>query len=418
MAQAITLLECYFGSPHGHIAERVLSMVQPISKFFEGLQLPLRNVRWSWGAMRGKTLLLRTWSDEFYAKEKTVTVLREPARYQKSESFGLDERIVHLKGLWQGGIAGYTVIANVKDPNVHPREIRDYRDDVVFSIKKIRATEGGALIAELGELVPLSNFSVHSATHTTQAGEGPYPVDDSQRSGLSTDSYAEKIPAIRNWLVDVCDSRGTVTYSEVMDRFGLTFYPLRNAMAKLGHDCKRSGEPILTALIVDKETGRCSQGLFDEFHIEDDQLERDKCYAYWAKKPVEPESNGHPPTQVERADSEELAVTAARFAQVEIRPQQRAFRDLVFKACGGRCIVSGCDVPEALEAAHLKGTSWRQGHNRATDGILLRRDLHALYDRELLQISDTGVVSIDPRIATYYKEFDGIQLSNPMPSAE
>lgn len=388
-------------------------MAQPISKFFEGLGLPLRNVRWSWGARNGSTLLLRTWSDEYSTRNRTVTVLREPARYQQSESYGLDERIVQLKALWQGGIAGYTVIANVRDANAHPREIKDYRDDVVFSIKRLTVGEGGAVLAEVGDMVPLAAFASHASTHQTAPGEGPYPVDDAQRSGLSTDSYQEKVPAIRAWLVEVCGAKGTVTYSDVMNRFGLTFYPLRNAMSKLGHDCKRAGEPIITAVIVDKETGRCSQGLFDEFHIDDDELERQRCYARWAPQATSWEQSAGAPAQAEQTQADDLGQRAARFAQVEVRTQQRAFREAVFRACGGRCVISGCEVPEALEAAHLIGTDWSKGQNSAEHGILLRRDLHALYDRELLRISEAGVVSLDPPASSYYKDLQGVSLVPP-----
>ena len=383
-------------------------MAQPISRFFEGLGLPLRNVRWSWGARNGSTLLLRTWSDEYSTKNRTVTVLREPARYQQSESYGLDERTVQLKALWQGGVAGYTVIANVKDANAHPREIKDYRDDVVFSIKRLTVGENGALLAEVGEMVPLVSFASHAATHRTEAGVGPYPVDEDQRSGLSTDSYQEKVPAIRAWLIEVCGAKGTVTYSDVMNRFGLTFYPLRNAMSKLGHGCKKTGEPIITAVIVDKETGRCSQGLFDEFHIDDDELERQRCYARWASQTAGGGQGAGASAQAELTQADDLGQRAARFAQVEVRPQQRAFREAVFQACGGRCVVSGCAVPEALEAAHLIGADWRQGHNSAEHGILLRRDLHALYDRELLRITECGIVQFDTRVASYYADFDGV----------
>lgn len=121
-----------------------------------------------------------------------------------------------------------------------------------------------------------------SATLLDALRYASFPVDDSQRSGLSTDSYQQKIPAIRTWLIDICHQKGTVYYADVMNRFGLTFYPLRNAMSRLGHDCKDASEPIITALIVDKETGRCSQGLYDEFHIDDDELERQRCYARWS----------------------------------------------------------------------------------------------------------------------------------------
>jgi hypothetical protein len=67
-----------------------------------------------------------------------------------------------------------------------------------------------------------------------------------------------------------------------MDRFGLTFWPLRNALGKLGHESRAAGQPILTAVVVDKTTGRCSQGIFDEFGIDDDAAERERCYALWA----------------------------------------------------------------------------------------------------------------------------------------
>jgi len=385
-------------------------MAKPISKFFESLGLPFRNIRWSWGARQDDVLLLRTWDDEYQGRQKTVTVLREPARYQQSESYGLDERIVHLQALWRGELAGYTVIATVKDRAAHPREIKEYRDDVVFSIKRIAVTEEGAIIAELGETVPVASLKQHALTHRTAAGEGLFPVEDSARSGLSTDSYQQKIPAIRAWLVEVCQAKGTVTYSDVMNRFGLSFYPLRNAMSRLGHDCRNAGEPILTAIIVDKETGRCSQGLFDEFRIDDDFLERERCYAHWAGLAAVQSEDPLPAAPSVSPIELDLEERAARFASVEVRSQQKAFREAVFRACAGRCVVSGCDVPEALEAAHLLGRAWREGHNNETDGVLLRRDLHTLYDRELLRVCAEGLVEFDSRVIDYYREFHGRRL--------
>lgn len=91
-----------------------------------------------------------------------------------------------------------------------------------------------------------------------------------------------------------------------------------------------------------------------------------------------------------------------RFAQVEVRPQQAQFRVAVFRACMGRCVVSGCDVPEALEAAHRTGRDWRAGHNGAEDGLLLRRDLHALYDSGLLLVGEDGKISLDERVRVHY----------------
>ncbi len=66
----------------------------------------------------------------------------------------------------------------------------------------------------------------------------------------------------------------------------------------------------------------------------------------------------------------------ARFGTVELRTRQAEFRQRIFAKYGGRCPISGCAEPSALEAAHLgsKG-GWRTNQ---TEGILLRRDLHAL----------------------------------------
>ena len=99
---------------------------------------------------------------------------------------------------------------------------------------------------------------------------------------------------------------------------------------------------------------------------------------------------------------ESLTRRAKRFAQTEIRPEQRAFREAVFAAYEGRCPLTGCMVPEAVEAAHLTGRNWRDGHNDAKDGILLRRDVHALYDKGLVAIARSGHVTVDKQVEWEY----------------
>ena len=64
----------------------------------------------------------------------------------------------------------------------------------------------------------------------------------------------------------------------------------------------------------------------------------------------------------------------------EARPDQRRFRRAVLDAYGGRCAVTGCDVAEALEAAHV--ADWRS-ENDVGAGLLLRVDLHRLLERGL-----------------------------------
>lgn len=201
-----------------------------------------------------------------------------------------------------------------------------------------------------------------------------------------------------------------MTYSDVMNRFGLTFYPLRNAMSRLGHDCRNGGEPIITALIVDKDSGRCSEGLFDEFHIDDDEAERQRCYARWAEAP-EPAPPAAPATKPATEPEDSLEARAARFIKVQVRPHQAAFRCAVFLACDGKCVISGCDVPEAVQAAHLEGRKWEAGHNSAADGVLLRRDLHALYDTGLLSFDESGIVELHPKIVEHYGSLEGVVVA-------
>ena len=193
---------------------------KPITQFFLDLGLPLKNARWSWGAQAGNTILLRTWADEFSSRERRVTVLQEPAGYQERESYGLDERIRHLRILWGGGVAGYAVIATAKATDVPKREIKEYRDDKVFIIDRLETRADGAIVAVLGGLIAVGALVEHQGQHLTAAGAGPFPVDVLE-TGISTDSYRAKLPAIREWLIEVARRESYVTYAEVMDRFGL-----------------------------------------------------------------------------------------------------------------------------------------------------------------------------------------------------
>ena len=94
----------------------------------------------------------------------------------------------------------------------------------------------------------------------------------------------------------------------------------------------------------------------------------------------------------------------AKYGIVEYRTRQAEFRKRIFEKYKGRCPISGCDEASALEAAHLgaKG-GWRTNH---TEGILLRRDLHALLDAGKLEIID-GVVAVS---SEHYRQFDGVRV--------
>ena len=92
------------------------------------------------------------------------------------------------------------------------------------------------------------------------------------------------------------------------------------------------------------------------------------------------------------------------------RPEQRRFRDRLMRAYGGRCAVTGCDVAELLDAAHL--SPWRLGD----DGVLLRTDLHRMIDRGLAEIGN-GRFRLSRPVSSHleseYGKYDGARLRKP-----
>ena len=100
-------------------------------------------------------------------------------------------------------------------------------------------------------------------------------------------------------------------------------------------------------------------------------------------------------------------VAPPRTAQHEARPDQRRFRRALLEAYGGRCAITGCDVAEALEAAHV--ADWRC-ENDVGAGILLRVDLHRLLERGRLVIGGDYTVRAAP---PWYRALEGQRFRLP-----
>ncbi len=99
-------------------------------------------------------------------------------------------------------------------------------------------------------------------------------------------------------------------------------------------------------------------------------------------------------------------ITEARFAKVRVRIEQTSFRAAVLAACGHRCVITGCDVVEMLDAAHLPGHDWRAGHNLTSDGIVLRVDLHRALDAGLIELdAHHRLTAIDPKLKKQYGRY-------------
>lgn len=101
-------------------------------------------------------------------------------------------------------------------------------------------------------------------------------------------------------------------------------------------------------------------------------------------------------------------------AAIVRRHGQPAFRRQLLRAYAGQCAISGCNVEAALDAAHIvpyKGPAT----NHPANGVLLRTDLHTLFDLGLIAVdTDTMCVLIAPSLAgTCYQRYSGKPLCLP-----
>lgn len=101
------------------------------------------------------------------------------------------------------------------------------------------------------------------------------------------------------------------------------------------------------------------------------------------------------------------------------RQGQGGFRDGLMDIYEGRCAVTGYDVPEALEAAHIIPYSGADT-NHLANGLLLRADVHTLFDFDLLTVDPETltVVLAQSLMDTEYRDLHGLSLRPPSGSVQ
>ncbi|MFM0123252.1 HNH endonuclease signature motif containing protein [Paraburkholderia sp. RL18-101-BIB-B] len=93
------------------------------------------------------------------------------------------------------------------------------------------------------------------------------------------------------------------------------------------------------------------------------------------------------------------------------RRGQAKFRNRLIARYGAACQISRCAFPGLMEAAHIRPYA-ETNDNGAHNGLLLRSDLHTLFDLDLLAIDpSTLTVKLHPDVcAAGYEAFDGTPL--------
>ena len=81
----------------------------------------------------------------------------------------------------------------------------------------------------------------------------------------------------------------------------------------------------------------------------------------------------------------------------KVRLGQGAFRVLVTDAYSRRCSITGEKTLPVLEAAHIKPYA-ESGPHFISNGLLLRSDMHKLFDGGYLTITNDLKIEVSPRI--------------------
>ncbi len=95
------------------------------------------------------------------------------------------------------------------------------------------------------------------------------------------------------------------------------------------------------------------------------------------------------------------------------RDGQSEFKAALVEVYSGKCCITGESTPELLEAAHIQPYLSKKS-NHLQNGLLLRTDIHKLFDKNLLYIDQGYRVHISSFVNSgYYQELDGKVVSMP-----
>ena len=112
------------------------------------------------------------------------------------------------------------------------------------------------------------------------------------------------------------------------------------------------------------------------------------------------------PENIAKPDS----IDERQWQSILTRRGQQAFRISLIEAYGGRCAVSESRVEPLLEAAHINPHA-EGGDYRVSNGILLRSDIHTLFDLHLLGIDESLRVHLKESIrSSEFARFHGKRI--------
>lgn len=95
------------------------------------------------------------------------------------------------------------------------------------------------------------------------------------------------------------------------------------------------------------------------------------------------------------------------------RKGQGNFKAKLTSTYSNKCCVTGETTPELIEAAHIQPYIDEKS-NHVKNGLLLRIDIHKLFDNGLMYIDEDFKIHISPQVKSdYYQNLDGSQIELP-----
>lgn len=100
--------------------------------------------------------------------------------------------------------------------------------------------------------------------------------------------------------------------------------------------------------------------------------------------------------------------------EINQRFGQSTFKGMLLKAYNNKCCISGESCPELLEAAHIQKYI-NKDSNHIQNGILLRVDLHRLFDSGLLWLTEDYRVQLSSEVLSLeYRIFNNKEVRLPI----
>lgn len=94
---------------------------------------------------------------------------------------------------------------------------------------------------------------------------------------------------------------------------------------------------------------------------------------------------------------------------VTLRQGQPAFRKALMMAYERRCAITGCTIEAVLEAAHISPYDGKKT-NDVTNGLLLRADIHTMFDLGLIKVYGDYRITAEDHIHEVYDLHEMISL--------